>query len=632
MALVNYADLDFDQIKTSIKDYLRANSNFTDYDFEGSNLSVIVDTLAYNTYITSYNTNMVTNEVFIDSATLRENVVSLARNIGYVPRSRKSARAKVSFFVDTSNFTNAPASLILKAGVVATTDPFGEQSYSFSIPTDITVPVVNNIAEFNDITIYEGTRVTKTFTVSSFTPNQRFILDNAGIDTSLLTVTVRANSTSSAANSYTLADSLFDLTPTSRVFFIQEVEDEEYELIFGDGIFGKKLEEPEFIEANYVVCNGSAANNLSTFQFSGILQDDSDRAVETGISLISVTDSSHSGESIESVESIKKYGTRIYASRNRAVTSSDYEALIPTIYPETESVSAYGGETLTPPRFGKVYISIKPYNDRYLSNLIKDNIKRELQKFTVAGIVPEIVDLKYLYIETASNVYYNPNLAPSPNSAKNDVFSSINTYADSTELNKFGARFKYSQFLNIIDESNQSITSNITTVVMRRDLRAILNTFAEYEVCYGNRFHIAHKAGYNIKSSGFSVSGIAGTVYLADIPTNDHLGTLNLFRLDSPTQPQIIRRNIGSIDYKKGEIKLNPINILGTTVNRGAPLIEIEAIPYSNDIIGLQDLYLQLDTSKVSINMWPDEIASGAEISGSTLQVSSSYSNGVFVR
>ncbi len=632
MALVNYADLDFDQIKTSIKDYLRANSNFTDYDFEGSNLSVIVDTLAYNTYITSYNTNMVTNEVFIDSATLRENVVSLARNIGYVPRSRKSARAKVSFFVDTSNFTNAPASLILKAGVVATTDPFGEQSYSFSIPSDITVPVVNNIAEFNDITIYEGTRITKTFTVSSFTPNQRFILDNAGIDTSLLTVTVSANATSSAANTYTLADSLFDLTPTSRVFFIQEVENEEYELIFGDGIFGKKLQEPEFIAANYVVCNGSAANNLSTFQFSGILQDDSDRAIETGISLISVTDSSHSGESIESVESIKKYGTQVYASRNRAVTSSDYEALIPTIYPETESVSAYGGETLTPPRFGKVYVSIKPYNDRYLSNLIKDNIKRELQKYTVAGIVPEIVDLKYLYIETASNVYYNPNLTPSANSAKNAIFSSINTYADSTELNKFGARFKYSQFLNIIDESNQSVTSNITTVVMRRDLRAILNSFAEYEVCYGNRFHIAHQAGYNIKSSGFRVSGIAGTVYLADIPTNDHMGTLNFFRLDSPTQPQIIRRNIGSIDYKKGEIKLNPVNIIGTTINRGTPLIEIEAIPYSNDVIGLQDLYLQLDTSKVSINMWPDEIASGAEISGSTLQVSSSYSNGVFVR
>ena len=632
MALVNYADLDFDQIKTSIKDYLRANSNFTDYDFEGSNLSVIVDTLAYNTYITSYNTNMVTNEVFIDSATLRENVVSLARNVGYVPRSRKSSRAKVSFFVDTSNFTNAPASLTLKSGVVATTDPFGDQSYSFSIPSDITVPVINNIAEFVDITIYEGTRVTQTFTVSSFTPNQRFILDNAGIDTSLLTVTVSANSSSSAANTYTLADSLFDLSSTSRIFFIQEVEDEQYELIFGDGIFGQKLQEPEFIVANYIVCNGSASNNLNSFQFSGILQDDSDRSVETGISLISVTNSSHSGASIESVESVKKYGTRIYASRNRAVTSSDYEALIPSIYPETESVSAYGGETLTPPQFGKVYISIKPYNDRYLSNLIKDNIRRDLQKYTVAGIVPEIVDLKYLYLETDSNVYYNPNLAPSANSVKTQVFSSVNTYADSTQLNKFGARFKYSQFLNIIDESNQSITSNITTVIMRRDLRAAVNTFAEYEICYGNRFHIAHKAGYNIKSSGFSVSGITGTVYLADIPTDDKMGTINIFRLDSPTAPVIVRRNIGSIDYIKGEIKLYPINIIGTAVNKGTPLIEIEAIPYSNDVIGLQDLYLQLDTSKVSINMWPDEIASGAEISGSTHQVSSSYSNGVFVR
>jgi len=362
------------------------------------------------------------------------------------------------------------------------------------------------------------------------------------------------------------------------------------------------------------------------------LQDDSDRSVETGISLISVTNSSHSGASIESVESVKKYGTRIYASRNRAVTSSDYEALIPTIYPETESVSAYGGETLTPPRFGKVYISIKPYNDRYLFNLIKDNIKRDLHMYSVAGIVPEIVDLKYLYLETDSNVYYNPNLAPSANSVKTEVFSSVNTYADSTELNKFGARFKYSQFLNIIDESHQSITSNITTVVMRRDLRAVVNAFADYEICFGNKFHISDNAGYNIKSSGFVVSGITGTVYLTDIPTGDGKGVINLFRLLSPTQPQVVRRNVGKIDYVKGEILLNPINIISTDINKGTPLIEIEAVPDSNDVIGLQDLYLQLDTSNVTISMWPDEIASGAEVSGSNHKVSSSYSNGVFVR
>ena len=633
MALVNFADLDFDQIKGSIKDYLRANSDFTDYDFEGSNLSTIIDVLAYNTYITSYNTNMVTNEVFIDSATIRENVVSLARNVGYVPRSRKAAVSKISFFVDTSSYTNAPASLTLKAGTVCTTSTFGDQSFSFSIPSDITTPVVNNIAKFDDIMVYEGAQISQTFTVDAFTPNQRFILDNAGIDTSLIKVNVRSNENASASTNYTLADSLFDITATSHVFFIQEIDDERYELIFGDNIFGRKLQAPEFITASYTVSNGKDANNLNSFKFSGSLLDDSDRIITSGISLITVVESSHSGASIESIESIKKYGTRIYASRNRAVTSSDYEALIPSIYPETESVSAYGGESLNPPQFGKVFISIKPYNDRYLSNLIKDNIKRKLQKYSVAGIVPEVVDLKYLYVETTSNVYYNPNLAPSANTVKTAISSNVITYADSTELNKFGARFKYSQFGTIIDESHQSITSNITTVVMRRDLRAVVNTFADYEICFGNRFHISDHSGYNIKSSGFTVSGITGTVYLMDIPNDDgKTGIINLFKLDSPTQPQIIRRNVGNIDYIKGEILLNPINIISTVINKGIPLIEIEAVPYSNDVIGLQDLYLQLDTSNVVINMWPDEIASGAEISGTNHKVSSSYSNGVFVR
>ena len=633
MALVNFADLDFDQIKISIKDYLRSNSNFTDYDFEGSNLSTIVDVLAYNTYITSYNTNMVTNEVFIDSATLRENVVSLARNIGYVPRSKKAARAKISFFVDTSSFTNAPSSLKLSAGVIATTNKFGDQSYSFAIPDDITVPVVNNIAMFENIVIYEGARITQNFTVNSLVPNQRFLLDNAGIDTSILTVSVKSNVNATASDNYYLANSLFDINGTSKVFYIQEVENERYELIFGDGIFGQKLQDPEYITATYTISNGNAGNDLDIFTFAGTLYDESDRIITSGISLLTTIESSHSGANIESVESIKKYGTRIYASRNRAVTAADYEALIPTVYPETESVAAYGGESLSPPQFGKVFISIKPYNDRYLSNLIKDNIRRDLQPYTVAGIVPEIIDLKYLYIEANANVYYNPNLASSAQAVKSIVSSNITAYADSTELNKFGARFKYSQFLNMIDESHQSITSNITTVKMRRDLRAVLNSFAEYEICYGNRFHIADINGYNIKSSGFGVSGVSGTVYLGDIPNSDgKTGTINFFRLLSPTQPEIVRRNVGTIDYVKGEIMLNPVNIISTTLSRGTPLIEIEVPPYSNDIIGLQDLYLQLDSSNVSISMFPDEISSGAQVAGTNHIVSSSYSNGVFVR
>jgi len=633
MSLVNFANLDFDQIKTSIKDYLRSNSNFTDYDFEGSNLSVIIDALAYNTYITSYNANMVANEVFIDSATLRENVVSLARNIGYVPRSKRSARAKISFFVDTTNFTNVPTQLTLKGGVVCTTRSFGDESYSFVIPSDITVPVTNNIAEFNDVEVYEGTQITENFTVNSFNLNQRYILSNAGVDARTLSVTVRPSELSTVSRKYNLADSLFDVTPESAVFFIQEVEDERYELIFGDGIFGVSLEEPNYITASYIVSNGSSANNLSSFIFSGTILDQNNRVVTSGISLITTVEASSLGSEIETVESIKKYATRIYASRNRAVTAADYEALIPTIYPETESVSVYGGEELTPPQFGKVFISVKPYNDRYLSNLIKDNIKRELRQYAVAGIIPEIIDLKYLFIESTANVYYNTNLAPSDNFVQSIISSNINTYADSTELNKFGARFKYSKFLKIIDESHQSITSNITNIIIRRDLRASLNTFAEYEICFGNRFHIKNINGYNIKSSGFRISGVSDTVYLSDTPnSNLQTGTINIFRLNSPTEPQIVRRNVGTIDYVKGEIKLFPINIISTNVNRGTPIIEISTSPYSNDVIGLQDLYLQLDINNTLINMVSDSIESGADVSGTNYNVSSSYSNGVYVR
>ena len=633
MTLVNFANLDFDQIKTSIKDYLRSNSNFTDYDFEGSNLSVIIDTLAYNTYITSYNANMVANEVFIDSATLRENVVSLARNIGYVPRSKRSARAKISFFVDTSNFTNVPTQLTLKGGLVCTTRSFGDESYSFIIPSDITVPVTDNIAEFNDIEVYEGTRITENFTVNSFDLNQRYILSNAGIDTRTLSVSVRPSELSTVSRKYNLADSLFDVTPQSAVFFIQEVEDERYELIFGDGIFGVPLEEPNYITVSYTVSNGSNANNLSSFVFSGTIVDQNERVITSGISLITTVEASILGSEIETVESIKKYATRIYASRNRAVTAADYEALIPTIYPETESVSVYGGEELTPPQFGKVFISIKPYNDRYLSNLIKDNIKRELRQYAVAGIIPEIIDLKYLYIEATANVYYNTNLAPSANFVKSIISSNVNTYADSTELNKFGARFKYSKFLNIIDGSHESVTSNITNIIIRRDLRAVLNSFAEYEICFGNRFHIKNVNGYNIKSSGFRISGISDTVYMSDVPnSNMRTGSINIFKLNSPTEPQIVKRNVGVIDYIKGEIKLYPINIISTEINRGTPIIEISTSPYSNDVIGLQDLYLQLDINSTFINMVSDSIESGSDISGTNYNVSSSYSNGIYIR
>ena len=640
MPLVNFTNLDFEQVKTSLVEYLRSNSNFTDYDFEGSNLSTIIDVLAYNTYITSYNANMVANEVFIDSATLRENVVSLARNIGYLPKSRKAATSSVSFFVNTTNIQPAPASITLNRGTVATSQgSFAGVSGSFCILDDITVPVVNNIATFNNVPVYEGTFLTKNFTYNAQNPFQKFIVPNAGVDTELMRVSVKASESSTASTKYALQDSLFYVGSDSKVFYLQEVEDERYELIFGDGIFGKKLEDGNYITVKYLVTNGDAGNGLSNFAFNGRLtyvRDGQEYTVSSGISLLTTEFSSRGGSSIESVDSIKKYAPRIYASQNRAVTADDYETLIPSrIYPDTESISVFGGEEVVPPQYGKVFISIKPKFGDFLPNLIKENIKLKLKKYAVSGIVPEILDLKYLFIETSSRVYYNTNLAPSSAQVSSVVQNNASKYANSSELNKYGARFKYSKFLKIVDDSHDSITSNITTVRMRRDLRIAANSIAEYQIGFGNRMQVLNDEGYNIKTTAFQVAGIGGNVYLSDVPDSDRLtGSLFLFSLPNvgSRNPSIVKSNVGSIDYEKGIITINAINLVDGLLKDGQPVIEIEATPTSNDVIGLQDLYLQLDNSKSTFEMVSDQIESGIDPSASNYIVSSSYATGNLVR
>jgi hypothetical protein len=635
MALVNFTNLDFDQIKTSIRDYLRSNSNFTDYDFEGSNLSIILDVLAYNTYISSYNANMVSNEVFIDSATLRENVVSIARSIGYTPRSRTASKANVSFFVDTSTAPSPqkPLTLTLKKGIVSTTSgSFSGVSYVYSIPDDITVPVINGIADFNNIDIYEGTYINETYTVNSLDPNQKFILNNANIDSSLIRVEVRDGSLG-PRKKYIQSNNILDINSESKIFFIQEIEDQRYEVLFGDGIFGKKLINENIVEISYIITNGESANGVSSFVFNGTIVDNNNFDVTSGISLISTNIAASGGKEIESIDSIKKYATRIYAAQNRAVTSSDYEAIIPQIYPEAESVSVFGGEDLDPPQYGKVFITIKPEGGFFVSNGVKDNIKSALRKYSVAGIIPEILDLKYLSIEIDSTIYYNNNNAPSSDYVSSIVYNNIQKYANSSELNKYGARFKYSKFLRIIDDSHESITSNITTVQMRRDLKPVLNSLATYEICFGNQFHIKNIDGFNIKSSGFYINGIEDPVYLSDVPdVNGITGIINIFRLDSADRYKIVVANAGTINYVKGEINLDAINILETVVNEGEPIIEISAIPESNDIIGLQDLYLNLSINDVSLEVLADKISSGDDPSGSTYTKTTSYSNGSIIR
>ncbi len=633
MPLTQFQNLDFDQIKTQIKDYLRSNSNFTDFDFEGSNMSVLIDTLAYNSYITAYNSNMLANEVFIDSATLRENVASLARNVGYTPRSKKASKAIVSFYVDTSSYATQPLTLTLKAGIVAVSNTHNSKNYSFAIMDDITVPVVDNIAEFINIDIYEGSYLTKTFTyreTGNNVPIEKFVLPNSSIDTSTIKVAVSPNSSATNLKTiYKLTDNIIDVNNKSLIFLLQEAADEKYEIIFGDGKFGKKLEDSNFITVNYISTHGKSANGVNAFTFTGNIKDNAGVTVTEGISFLVTDNKAENGDDIESISSIRKYAPLVYSAQNRAVTSDDYKAIVTKIYSNTESVSVYGGEDTDPPQFGKVFISIKPKNGKYLSQIEKQELKNKLKRYTVAGILPDIIDLKYLYVETDSSVYFNANSTNSSSALQSAVSSTLNTYARSSELNTFGARFKYSKALRLIDQTDSAITSNITRLAIRRDLRAATAQLATYELCYGNAFNVNSLTGYNIKSSGFTVSGISGTVYLSDIPNADRkTGRLILFKLLSSNQVAIIRNNIGSIDYARGEIFINAIIFNSTVISGDQNIIQISCTPKSYDVIGLQDLYLQLDTSNSLVTMVSDTISSGEDISGSNYIVSSSFPNG----
>ena len=626
MAFGQYVNLDFDQIKTSIRDYLRANTNFTDYDFEGSNLSIIIDALAYNTYTTAYNTNMAANECFLDSATLRENVVALARNIGYVPRSRRSSRARISFTVSGLTETST---LTLNSGIIC--NGSGENSnYIFCIPEDITVAVVNGVAEFNNIEIFEGNFVSQNFTVDTSLFNQRYILENSFVDTSTIKIKVKPSESSTAIVNYKQIDNIIGITSTSSSYLLQEIEDERYELIFGDNVIGKKLSNGNFVTASYIVSDGKDGNGASEFSFVGNITNQDGAAINPDtISLVTTEEKSRDGDDIESISSIKYYAPRIYSSQYRAVTSSDYESVLGYIYPNVESVTAYGGEEMSPPRFGKVFISVKPRNGDFLPDETKRELIQRLKSYAVAGIVPEFVDLKYLYVELKTNPYYNPSLNDKPEDLKTGISNALTQYSRSIDVNKFGGRFKYSKAVSLIDSVDSSITSNITLVTIRRNLKAALGKFAQYEVCFGNMFH-TQESSYNVVSTGFTIEGVTGTVYLADEVINREKGRIFFFTYTEGGAPNIVKKNAGTVDYMSGEVIIDTVNILSTSITND--VIEIQAIPHSNDIVGLRDLYVKFDMTNTTINMVQDLIASGENTSGSRFVHTHSYYTPTFTR
>ena len=658
MPFTQFTNLDFDQIKTQIKDYLRANSNFTDFDFEGSNFSVLIDTLAYNTYINAFNANLVVNESFLDAATVRENVVSLARNIGYVPRSKTAATANVTFSVPT---TTTSGFITLTAGLVCV-GAFDNTSYRFSIPEDLTAQVVNGQAQFGTadkpVKIYQGSSLSRQFLVNTST-DQRFIIDNPNIDSSTIRVYVKGINDSGLGREYRRADNILEVDKNSEIYLIQEIQDEQYELLFGDGYFGRPLENNAIITVRYIITEGKAGNGASEFDFQGNFVDEANKRVIPSDTInITTTQRAMNGGDIENVASIKYFAPRLYAAQSRAVTSRDYEAIIQSIYPSTESVAVVGGEELSPPKFGTVQISIKPKNGTYISDFDKQNILSKLKQYAIAGINQNIIDLKVLYVEIDSSIYYNSNQVSDVDELRTNVIDTLSIYSQDVDINKFGGRFKYSKMLQLIDRVNSSITSNITKIKIRRDLRALINQFAQYELCFGNKFHV-NPAGLNIKSTGFKISGDPSTVFLTDTPnvqlggvdvTNRtaageaysrrptgaigaKTGIISVVKQTSTGQRIVVSKDAGIVDYEKGEIILNTINIVETSLPDN--IIEIQAFPESNDIVGLKDLYLSFDVSNSRINMIKDVIASGEDISGVSFTrdyYTSSYSNGALER
>ena len=626
MSFNNFTNLDFNDLRTQIKDYLRSNSNFTDFDFEGSNFSSLIDILAYNSYITAFNTNMAVNESFIDSATLRENVVSLARNIGYVPRSKSASKAKVSFTVNTTGLNSK--TVTLKAGIVAL-GAVENGNYIFSIPEDITVVVDNDgIASFTGIEIYEGSYLTKSYIIDKSQTNQKFTIPNTGVDSS----TIRVKVIGVITEKYELYKNIFQVNKNSRIFLTQEIDDEKYEIIFGDNIVGKKPTSGSNIFISYIITNGKEANGSANFTFSGILTDNNNTSITNNISLLTTIQTSENGDDIESIDSIKYLGPRVYASQYRAVTANDYKGLIPYLFPNVDTVTAYGGDELDPPEYGKVYISIKPRNGKFLSQITKDSIKKDLRQYSIAGIKPEIIDLKYMYVELDTTIYYDKSTTIDPNNLQLRVVKTLESYSKSTELNSFGGRFKYSKVSSLIDNTSTSITSNITKIKIRRDLQPEFNKLATYEICFGNQFHIkklnSDGRGYNIKSTGFTVKDVSGTLYMSDIPTTNKIGSIFFFKLVDGA-PVVVSNNAGTINYTKGEIMLNVTTFTSSTSTSG---IEIEAIPESNDVLALKDIYLELDTTKLNVSVLEDVIASGENTSATQYAVTSSYVNGNYTR
>ena len=592
MPYTQVANLDFEDIKNALKDYLRAQSDFTDYDFDGSALSVLIDTLAYNTYYTAFNTNLVVNELFIDSATLRDNVVAIAKQLGYRPKSITSPVAYVSFTVNYTNPTTDTELLLKKGtGFIAS---FDNNIYQYVTLDDIKAQVTNQTAVFTNVPVREGTQITNTFVVNTALKSQRFILDNQNIDTN--TIRVKVFPTGGSFNEeYLVSDNILGVNGESKIFFLDEIEDERYEILFGDGVIGKKLDNGARIEISYITTAGPETNGVKTFVFSGVLENPDGVSPTSFDVTINSTIASSGGEEMESISKIRFNAPKSYGTQNRAVTASDYDAIVRNIYPAVSDIIIFGGEEQEPPSYGKVFVVLKPTNAAFLTSITKNEIIAELKKFVVASVQPEILDPSILYVELSSKIFYDSSITDqTPAQIRDKAIGSVQDYLNNSNVEKFNGKFRYSKVVGVIDNSDRSITSNLTSVTMRKDFFPQLNATFYYEICFQNAFDV------DCDDPVLSTTGFRVTEYPNfDVYLEDKDGKIVLYRLDSLTGEKVVlNKEIGDIDYEKGEVKLYDLTIIKGTFADNK--ISVRVKPLSNDIRALREVYLDVDVANSS--------------------------------
>ena len=617
MAFNQVNALEFNEIKAQIKDYLRSQDQFSDYDFEGSSLTVLLDVLAYNTYYTAVNANLAVNEGFLETAVLRENVVKLARMIGYTPKSARSAQCVVDVSVQT--VVPYPKTVTINKGLVLNFTGLDNNNFVFSLGTDTVTSVdsTSGIATFKGITLFEGVFLTDTF-VKDINQRQRFILTNKNADTTSMKVEVTSGT---ITERYLQATDITKIDSTSKVYFLEESEYEIPEILFGDGKVGKDLENGDVVSVSYSTSNGTGANGLKVFENIGTFRDNNGQSITSGIT-VTATSFPDGGSRAETTESIKFAAPKFYSAFGRAVSTRDYEAIIPQIYPNVGSIACYGGEEAEPPEFGKVFLAIKPKNADKLSLSEKNVVLKKLREYSVAAIQPTIIDPSILFIDIDSFVYFNPNITrKEPSEVKNAVLGSLNVLNNSGEFNKFGGKFKYSKLQSIIDKSEAAITSNITRLKMRKNVTVDLNARVNYKICYGNRIKQGTSTKPTVSSSGFKIVGDDFNIFYLN---DDGLGSLRLYYVKGTGEFEYVDGLWGTVDYSMGEIVINDLIISMTTVANNQ--LQIAAIPESNDIISLRETYLTVGIDNTTVSVVEDTISSGSNISGTGVVPESSYS------